>query len=74
MIENETQLAVARQRLDSYRRMLETTRRHLQETDSSLIPGVSEGYLRRIEELQNEIAAYLREHPAVGTGEGKRSK
>lgn len=64
MITNETQLAVAQQRLDSYRQMLETTRRHLQETNSSLFPSISEGYLRHIEKLQDEITAYLREHPA----------
>ena len=64
MITNETQLAVAQRRLDSYRQMLETTRRHLQETNSALFPSVSEGYLRHIEELQDEIATYLREHPA----------
>jgi hypothetical protein len=64
VITNETQLAVAQQRLDSYRQMLETTRRHLQETNSSLFPSASEGYLRRIEELQDEITAYLRERPA----------
>lgn len=64
MIANETQLALAQQRLNSYRQMLETTRRHLQETGSSLFPSVSEGYLRHIEELQDEITAYLREHPA----------
>lgn len=64
MITNETQLAVAQQRLNSYRQMLETTRRHLQDTGSSLFPSVSEGYLRHIEELQDEITAYLREHPA----------
>ena len=44
--------------------MLETTRRHLQETNSALFPSASEGYLRHIEELQDEITAYLREHPA----------
>lgn len=64
MIANETQLAVAQQRLDSYQQMLETTRRHLQETNSSLFPSVSEGYLRHIEELQDEITAYLRDNPA----------
>lgn len=64
MITNETQLAVAQQRLNSYRQMLETTRRHLQDTGSSLFPNVSEGYLRHIEELQDEIIVYLREHPA----------
>lgn len=64
MITNETQLGVAQQRLNSYRQMLETTRRHLQDTGSSLFLNVPEGYLRHIEELQDEITTYLREHPA----------
>ena len=34
------------------------------ETDFSLFPSVSEGYLRHIEELRDEITAYLREHPS----------
>lgn len=37
---------------------------HLQQTDPSFFPTVSEGYSRRIEELQEEIIEYLRERPA----------
>ncbi len=64
MIANATQLEVALEQLATFQRMQEAMRRHLQETGSTLFPIISEGYSRRIEELQEEIIEYLRERPA----------
>lgn len=64
MISNLAELEHALTQLSSYQAMLEAMRVHLQETNPDLFPLASEGYLRHIEELQTEIAAYLREQPA----------
>ncbi len=64
MITNATQLEVAMERLHTYQRMLESLRADLREKNSSLFPLMSEGYIKRIEGLQEEIVGYLRERPA----------
>lgn len=64
MITSEIQLEAAMKRLNTYQRMLESLRTDLLEKNSTLFPLMSEGYLRHIEELQEEITTYLREHPA----------
>lgn len=64
MITNATQLQGALEHLATLQRMQEAMRVHLQETDPSFSPTVSEGYTRRIESLQEEIIEYLRERPA----------
>ncbi len=64
MITNKTQLDVAMERLHTYQRMLESLRVDLHEKNSSLFPLMSEGYIKRIEALQEEIIGYLRERPA----------
>lgn len=64
MITNATQLEVAMERLHTYQRMLESLRVDLREKNSSLFPLMSEGYIKRIEALQEEIIGYLRERPA----------
>lgn len=64
MITNPTHLENAFKQLSSFQDMLEAMRRHCYETQSPLFPIVSEGYLRRITELQTEIMEYLRERPA----------
>lgn len=64
MITNVTQLEGALQHLATLQRMQEAMRVHLQQTDPAFFPTASEGYSRRIEELQEEIIEYLRERPA----------
>lgn len=49
--------------LATLQRMQEAMRVHLQQTDPSFFPTVSEGYARRIEDLQEQIFEYLRERP-----------
>jgi hypothetical protein len=64
VITNATQLEGALQHLATLQRMQEAMRVHLQQTDPSFFPTVSEGYSRRIEDLQKEIFEYPRERPA----------
>ncbi len=59
MISNQEQLDVALHQLASFKGMLEAMRLHLQETEPTLIPLVSESYQHRIQELQEEICNYL---------------
>jgi len=67
MITNQEQLETALHQLASFKGMLEAMRLHLQDTEPSLIPTVSESYQHRIQELQEEICDYLLrdrgEHP-----------
>ena len=58
MITDLTQLEVSLHQLSSFQQMLEAMRLHLNESNPSLFPGLSEGYLRRIQELQSEISEY----------------
>lgn len=64
MIRNATHLEGALEHLATLQRMQEAMRVHLQRSDPSFFPIVSEGYTRRIEDLQEQIIAYLREKPA----------
>jgi len=59
MITDPQQLETALHQLASFKGMLEAMRLHLQETEPSLIPSVSESYQHRIQELQEEICDYL---------------
>lgn len=59
MIANQEQFEVALNQLASFKGMMEAMRLHLQETEPTLIPLVSESYLHRIQELQAEICDYL---------------
>lgn len=64
MITNATQLEGALEHLATLQRMQEAMRVHLQQTDPSFFPTVSEGYTKRIGDLQEQIVTYLRERPA----------
>ena len=59
MIANREQLEITLNQLASFKGMLEAMRLHLQETEPTLIPLVSESYQHRIQELQTEICDYL---------------
>jgi hypothetical protein len=59
MITDQKQLETALNQLASFKGMLEAMRLHLQDTEPSLIPTVSESYEHRIQELQEEICDYL---------------
>ena len=59
MIVNQEQLEVALHQLGSFKGMLEAMNMHLQKTEPTLIPLVSESYRHRIQELQEEICDYL---------------
>lgn len=59
MITNHEQMKVALRQLASFKGMLEAMRLHLEETEPTLIPLVSEAYQQRIGELQSEICDYL---------------
>lgn len=64
MITNAVQLEGVLEYMATLQRMQEAMRVHLQETDPSFFPTVSEGYTTRIGELQTEIIEYLRERPS----------
>jgi hypothetical protein len=64
VITNATQLEGALEHLATLQRMQEAMRVHLQQTSPEFFPTVSEGYSKRIEELQEEIIEYLRERPS----------
>jgi hypothetical protein len=59
MIDTPEQLEVALHQLAGLKGMLEAMRRHLEETEPSLVPLVAESYSHRIQELQEEICGYL---------------
>lgn len=59
MITTQEQFKVALHQLASFKGMLEAMRLHLQATEPTLIPLVSESYLHRIQEIQTEICDYL---------------
>jgi hypothetical protein len=59
MIDDQEQLEIALHQLASFKGLLEAMRRHLEETEPSLIPLTSESYRHRIDELQDEICDYL---------------
>lgn len=61
MIANQKQFEVTLQQLASFKGLLEAMRLHLQDTEPTLIPLVSESYVHRIRELQDEICDYLLE-------------
>ena len=63
MIANEQQMETALHQLSSFKGMLEAMRLHLEETEPTLVPLVSESYLHRIQELQTEICDYLLQKP-----------
>ena len=70
MITDPEQLETALHQLASFKGMLEAMRLHLQDTEPSLMPTVSESYQHRIQELQEGICDYLLrergEHPDKG--------
>jgi len=59
MIANQEQMRIALHQLSSFKGMLEAMQLHLQETEPTLIPLVSESYEHRIQEIQAEICDYL---------------
>ena len=59
MISTQEQFKTALNQLSSFKGMLEAMRLHLQDTEPTLIPLVSESYLHRIQEIQTEICDYL---------------
>ncbi len=59
MIANQEQFHIALKQLSSFKGMLEAMQLHLQETQPTLIPLVSESYEHRIREIQSEICDYL---------------
>lgn len=59
MITTQEQFKTALHQLSSFKGMLDAMRLHLQETEPTLIPLVSESYLHRIQEIQTEICDYL---------------
>ena len=59
MITDDEQLEIAFRQLAGFKDMLEAMRLHLNETEPSLLPTVSESYQHRIAELQGEICDYL---------------
>ncbi len=58
MIVDNFHLELARKHDKCLRAILDAMRQHLTETAPDLIPLVSEGYLRHIEECEREIAEY----------------
>ena len=68
MIANQEQFDVALHQLGSFKGMLEAMRLHLQETEPTLIPLVSESYRHRIQELQEEICDYLLQQQMPDSG------
>lgn len=58
MITNPTQLEATVYQLNRFREMLEAMRLHLEKTNPSLFPSLSEGYLKRIKSLEDEIIQY----------------
>jgi hypothetical protein len=67
VIVNQEQMQVALHQLASFKGMLAAMRLHLEETEPTLVPLVSESYVHRIQELQEEICDYLlrQETPAT---------
>ena len=59
MIANQEQFEITLQQLARFKGLLEAMRLHLQDTEPTLIPLVSESYVHRIQELQSEICDYL---------------
>ena len=59
MIANQEQFKVALHQLSSFKGMLAAMSLHLQSTEPTLIPLVSESYEHRIREIQTEICDYL---------------
>ena len=59
MVANQEQMRIALHQLSSFKGMLEAMQLHLQETEPTLIPLVSESYEHRIQEIQAEICDYL---------------
>jgi len=59
VITDDEQLEIALRQLAGFKDMLEAMRLHLNDTEPSLLPTVSESYQHRILELQAEICDYL---------------
>ena len=66
MIETSEQLDIALNQVASFKGMRDAMRRHLEETQPSLIPLATEGYEKHLNQLQAEICDYLlRQRPQV---------
>ena len=59
MITTQEQYKISLHQLSSFKGMMEAMRLHLQETEPTLIPLISESYVHRIQEIQAEICDYL---------------
>lgn len=64
MIANSTELKVAVRNLRIMEEALAALQTQLEESNPKLYEVSSQAYLRRITALQEEIAAYLAQHPA----------
>ena len=64
MIESQTELRVAFRNLQILEQSLRALREQLRQENPDLLSVTETPYLRRIEALQQEIAAYLYRHPA----------
>ena len=71
MITDDEQLEIAFRQLAGFKDMLEAMRLHLNETEPSLLPTVSESYQHRILELQGEICDYLLRQRSEETRSGE---
>jgi hypothetical protein len=67
MIETKDQLEIALNQIASFKDMQEAMRRHLEETQPSLIPLASQGYDAQLNQLQASVCDYLlrqrQQHP-----------
>ena len=63
MINNAADLNVALKQLSQFADMLESMRRHAEETNSRAFPVLSQVYIHRIREINAEIHDYLQSHP-----------
>jgi hypothetical protein len=62
MIANTAELVVATKSLQTFTKALELLRLDLKDTNPTLFPIVSQTYIRRIRDLQNEILSYYAAH------------
>lgn len=67
MIETQEQLEIVLNQIASFKGMQEAMRRHLEETQPSLIPLASQGYEAQLNQLQADVCDYLlrqrQQHP-----------
>jgi hypothetical protein len=59
MITTKEQFEITLKQIASFKGMQEAMRRHLEETEPSLIPLALEGYKEQIATLQTEVCDYL---------------